>query len=244
MGCDCRFLGRVYVIHHESGGGLVVCHQRRHTQAGGAFGDGLVVWSCVGNAGGSGGRGFGLGRASTGFVGVNRVGRAVFGMDGLAVVSSTGGAERGQRGGQQPLAQLVLERLVHQRAQSQSIAAVHGLIAAIHRANRRLGHEHANLGAGLGAHHQLCGGVFLCRLFIASGIVGTATSGMGGGQSFGRDDDGNCAVDFVGTIHAYVMRAEHTIHNAAIVLQAAFFIALESPIVLLIQNAAIVFTAF
>ena len=183
---------------------MVVCHQCGHTQTGGAIGDGLVVWACVGDIGGGRRCGLGLGRAPTSLADIDGVGGAVFGLDGVDFVSTTRRTERGQRGGQQPLAQLVLERLVHQRSQSESIAAVHGLIAAIHRAHRCLGHEHANFGAGLGAHHQLRGGVFLCWLFCTSGIVGTAASSMGGGQGIGHDDDGDCAVDTVGAIHAYV----------------------------------------
>ena len=84
-----------------------------------------------------------------------------------------------------------------ERLESKSIAVVFGFVAAIHPPEPRQQHHGANLGLGLGTHHQLCGGVFRGGLRVASGIVGAPQSGLGGGQSIGSDDGGHCFVDCV-----------------------------------------------
>ena len=84
-----------------------------------------------------------------------------------------------------------------ERLESEGFAVVFGFVAAIHSPEPRQQHHGANLGLGLGTHHQLCGGVFRGGLRIASGVVGAPQSGLGGGQGIGRDDDGHCFIDCV-----------------------------------------------
>ena len=99
MGHGSGILGRVDVVHHESWGGLVVCHQRGHTQARVAIGDGLAVWACAGHFDSGGRLGLGVGAASASVDGLKPVGRGLFGLDGLANVSPTCGAECGRTNG-------------------------------------------------------------------------------------------------------------------------------------------------
>ena len=99
MGHGSGILGRVDVVHHEPWGGLVVCHQRGHTQARVALGDGLAVWACAGHFDRGGRLGLGVGTASTSLDGLKPVGCGLFGLDGLANVLPTSGAECGRANG-------------------------------------------------------------------------------------------------------------------------------------------------
>ena len=84
-----------------------------------------------------------------------------------------------------------------ERLESEGFAVVFGFVTAIHSPEPRQQHHGANLGLGLGTHHQLCGGVFCGGFRVASGVVGAAKSGLGGGQGIGRDDGGHCFIDCV-----------------------------------------------